>query len=171
MTNVEAPELDSRHLRQAFATFPSGIAAICGHDGQAPVGMAVSSFVSVSLAPPLVSVCMQDTSTTWPRLRELPRLGVSVLAADQQGVSAALASRNGDRFAGWQWRQGAEGGVFVEGAAGWFDCTIHAEVPAGDHSVVLLRVHDLGVGEAAPLVFHGSRYRQLAIEIEVEAGR
>ncbi|WP_216900156.1 flavin reductase family protein [Nocardia alni] len=166
MVIVDTQQLDSRRLRQAFGTFPSGIVAVCGHDGQAPIGMAVSSFVSVSLDPPLVSVCVQNTSTTWPRLRALSRLGLSVLAQDHQPVSAALADRDRDRFAGWQWRLGPTGAVFAAGASGWFDCTIHDEVPAGDHTLVLLRVHDLEIGEAAPLVFHGSRYRQLAASPE-----
>lgn len=164
MTKLDVPQLDSGRLREAFATFPSGIAAVCGHDGRVPVGMAVSSFVSVSLDPPLVSVSMQDTSTTWPRLRALPRLGVSVLAEDQQAVSTALSARTGDRFAGWRWHSGGAGAVFVTGAAGWFDCTIHDEVAAGDHTIVLLRVHGLGVGDAEPLVFHASHYRQLAAD-------
>jgi flavin reductase (DIM6/NTAB) family NADH-FMN oxidoreductase RutF len=44
------------------------------------------------------------------------------------------------------------------------DCSIHAEVPAGDHDVILLRVHGLRVDtDIAPLVFHGSRFRRLAM--------
>jgi flavin reductase (DIM6/NTAB) family NADH-FMN oxidoreductase RutF len=128
-----------------------------------PHGMAVSSFTSVSLAPPLVSVCLQDTSSTWPRLRRCGRFGLSVLAEEQDAVCRALAGRNGDRFADIDWAAEPSGSVFVHGASAWFDCTLHQEIPAGDHAIAVLRLHGLrSEPDVSPLVFHGSRYRRLA---------
>jgi flavin reductase (DIM6/NTAB) family NADH-FMN oxidoreductase RutF len=44
---------------------------------------------------------------------------------------------------------------------------IEREIPAGDHDIVLLRVHDLDADpDVPPLVFHGSRYRRLHGEPE-----
>ncbi|GAA4706987.1 flavin reductase family protein [Pseudonocardia yuanmonensis] len=150
-------------LRQAFGCFPSGVTAVCAVIGSEPVGLAASSFTSVSIEPPLVSVCMQHSSTTWPRLRERPRLGLSVLAEGQDEICARLAGKTGDRFAGTRWYTADDGSVFLHGATLWVDCTIHAEVPAGDHDIVLLHVHGLRTDTAAaPLVFHGSRFRRLA---------
>ncbi|MFF4259318.1 flavin reductase family protein [Streptomyces sp. NPDC001663] len=127
-----------------------------------PVGMAVSSFTSVSLAPPLVSVCLQTTSRTWPRLRALPRLGLSVLGEGQDTVCRALAGKDENRFAGVDWQAGEQGAVFVNGAITWFDCTLRAELPAGDHAIALLEVGRLRTLPAAnSLVFHGSRFRRL----------
>ncbi len=37
--------------------------------------------------PPIVSVCIAHSSRTWPRLREIPRLGISVLGAHQEAAS------------------------------------------------------------------------------------
>ncbi|WP_308194535.1 flavin reductase family protein [Pseudonocardia kujensis] len=136
--------------------------AVCAQVDGLPVGLAASSFTSVSVDPPLVSVCLQHSSTTWPVLRERARLGLSVLAEGHDDVCARLASKRGDRFAGTDWIATPEGGVFVHGATAWLDCSIHAAVPAGDHDIVLLRVHGLRVDAAvAPLVFHGSRFRRL----------
>lgn len=150
-------------LRQAFGCFPSGVTAVCAETDGVPVGLAASSFTSVSVDPPLVSVCMQHSSTTWPRLRTLPRLGLSVLAEGQDEICARLASKTGDRFAGTDRFTSADGAVFVHGATLWLDCTIHAEVPSGDHDIVLLHIHGLSADpDALPLVFHGSRFRRLA---------
>jgi flavin reductase (DIM6/NTAB) family NADH-FMN oxidoreductase RutF len=52
---------DSRTLRNAFGCFPSGVTAICAMIDREPVGMSASSFVSVSLDPPLVLVCIQNS--------------------------------------------------------------------------------------------------------------
>lgn len=150
-------------LRQAFGCFPSGVAAVCAEADGRPVGLAASSFTSVSVDPPLVSICVQHSSRTWPVLRERPRLGLSVLAEGHDAVCARLASRTGDRFAGADWTATPEGGVFLHGATAWLDCSIHAEVPAGDHTIALLLVNGVRADPAAaPLIFHGSRFRRLA---------
>lgn len=161
MITIDPADVDARLLRQAFGHFPSGVTAACSLVDGDPVGMAVSSFASVSLAPPLVSLCVQDSSTTWPKLRG-QRIGLSVLAANQDQQCRALASKNGNRFASVSWQAGAEGAVFVDGAVAWFDCVPHSEVRAGDHTIVLLEIRRLWTDPGSePLVFHGSRFRRL----------
>ncbi|MBN9739199.1 MULTISPECIES: flavin reductase family protein [unclassified Pseudonocardia] len=153
---------DVDQLRHVFGCFPSGVAAICAMVDGEPVGMAASSFTSVSMKPPLVSVCVQNSSSTWPKLREASRLGVSLLAQDQGMECASLARKNGDRFAEIAWRQNGSGGVLILGATAWLDCSIHQEVAAGDHAIILLRIHGVWSDSVAePLVFHRSRLRRL----------
>jgi flavin reductase (DIM6/NTAB) family NADH-FMN oxidoreductase RutF len=153
--------LSPAQLRQVFAAFPTGVAAVAAVIDGEPAGLAASSFVSVSLDPPLVSVCVAHTSTTWPTLRSAGRLGISVLGDHQEQASRQLSSRAGKRFAGLDWRATADGAVLLSEASAWLDCSLEQEIPAGDHDIVLLRVHDLGASEVMPLVFHGSSYRQL----------
>lgn len=163
MVELEPTTGDARELRRAYGCFPSGVTAVCGLERGIPVGIAASSFTSVSIEPALVSVCVQNTSATWPRLRRMRRLGVSVLAANQNEVCRTLSLKTGDRFARVTWSASADGAVFVHGAVAWLDCSIEREVPAGDHAIVLLAIHALRAEpERAPLVFHGSRFRQLA---------
>jgi flavin reductase (DIM6/NTAB) family NADH-FMN oxidoreductase RutF len=151
-------------LRRAFGCFPSGVTTVCAMVNDAPVGMAASSFTSVSVAPPLVSVCFQASSSTWQRMRERPRLGISVLAQGQDEICMRLAQTTTDRFADVAWDRSSEGAVFVHGASAWLECSLHAEVPAGDHAVAMLEIHSLRANpETAPLVFHGSRFRRLAV--------
>ncbi|MBP2366481.1 flavin reductase family protein [Pseudonocardia parietis] len=161
--SVIEPVTAGDQLRQAFGCFPSGVTAVCAEVDGVPVGLAASSFTSVSIDPPLVSVCMQHSSTTWPTLRERPRIGLSVLAEGQDDACGRLASKSGDRFAGTATTVADDGALFVDGATLWLDCTIHAEVPSGDHDIVLLNVHGIRADPATPpLVFHGSRFRRLA---------
>ncbi|ODU06842.1 MAG: flavin reductase [Pseudonocardia sp. SCN 72-86] len=154
---------DGAALRRTYGCFPTGVAAVCGLRDGAPDGMAASSFTAVSLDPPLVSVCVQNTSSTWPRLRGLPRLGVSVLAETHDRDCAALSSAQGDRFDGVGWDATAEGAVFVDGSAAWLECAVEDEVPAGDHIIALLRILATRTElHIPPLVFRGSRFRLLA---------
>ncbi len=160
-TASDAGALAQTQLRRVLAAFPTGVAAVAAIIDGEPAGLAANSFVSVSLDPPLVSVCIGHSSTTWPVLRTADRLGISVLGAHQERASRQLSSRDGKRFAGLRWRSTGDGAVLLHEASAWFDCGIEREIPAGDHDIVLLRVHDLGASEAMPLVFHGSAYRQL----------
>lgn len=154
---------DPARLRQTYGCFPSGATGLCALDGSEPRGTAASSFTSVLIEPALVSVCVQHTPTTWPVLRELPWLGISVLAAGQHGEGSALASRADDRFADIDWQATAGGAVLLNDAAAWFECSLEQELPAGDHSIEFLRIHSLGSqADRAPLVFHTSRFRHLA---------
>ena len=163
MMEFDALNGDVAQLRQAFGCFPSGVTAVCALVDGEPVGMAASSFTSVSMAPPLVSVCVQDSSATWPKLRGRDRLGLSVLAEGHDDICLRLARKDGDRFADVDWEAAPDGSVFVHASSAWLDCSLYAELPAGDHAIALLEIHGVRAEpELPPLVFHGSRFRRLA---------
>ncbi|WP_329237484.1 flavin reductase family protein [Actinoallomurus sp. NBC_01490] len=156
---MTAVEVD---LRRVYGAHPTGVTVVAGLTRGGPAGIAASSFVPVSLRPPLVSVCVAHTSTTWPALRALPRIGISVLGAHQEDIGRRIGARRRDRFAGVAWRSTPDGCVLIEGAAAWFDCTIEQQFRSGDHDIVVFRVHDLDASpDVAPLVFHASGYRRL----------
>ncbi|MGO3147040.1 MAG: flavin reductase family protein [Leucobacter sp.] len=150
-------------LRRAFSSFPTGVVAVCGttSDGTR-AGMAVNSFTSISLDPPLVAMSVARTSRTWPVLKDSESLGLSVLGSRQEQVSRNLAAREGDRFGGAAWAQGENGAIHLEDAALWLTCGVHSEIDAGDHIIVLLRVDGMHYfQDVEPLVFHQSRYRAI----------
>ncbi|MGI8679782.1 MAG: flavin reductase family protein [Jatrophihabitans sp.] len=163
MSDPVSPErFDQDVLRSAFAAFPSGVTVVSAVRGGAYVGLAASSFTSVSLRPPLVSVCIARTSTTWPILRAGGRLGVSVLADDQDQLARQFASRGGDRFAEVRVTTTSSAAVFVDNSCLWLECTLNSELPAGDHVIALLEVQDIRTfAQRLPLVFYSSEFRQL----------
>lgn len=156
-------DLDPRALRDAFGTFPSGVVALAAEVDGRPIGLAASSFTSVSLDPPLVSVNLAVTSKTWPDLRRSPHLGVTVLADHHAPVCRALAGPVDQRFDGVAWSVTPEGAVTLDDGLASFDCTIYREVEAGDHVLVLLRLHTVhqAAGSTGPLVFHRSGFGTL----------
>lgn len=117
MKDLLTTEFDGPALRQGFGCWPSGVTAVCGLLDGAPAGMAASSFTSVSLDPPLVSVCVANESSTWTALRPLPRLGVSVLSSGHEVACRQLASKEGDRFAGLGWGATQLGAIVLVEAA------------------------------------------------------
>lgn len=159
----ERKRLSAASLREAFSHFPSGVVAIAAETGGTRIGLTASTFVPVSLEPPLVSFCVQNTSETWPRIKHLPVLGISVLAESHDEAARMLASKTGDRFAGLETVSSCAGAVFVRDTSVWLETTIEQEVPAGDHTIVILRIRDVTVqGSIAPIVFHRSGFRRLS---------
>ena len=140
---MTACALEPTDLRRVFGAYPTGVTAVAALVDGAPIGITANSFTSVSLDPPIVSVSVAHTSTTWPALRK--------------------AARRGDRFGSLRWRATADGAILLEDASAWLDCGIEREISVGDHDLILLRVHALDADpDVPPLVFHGSRYRRLS---------
>jgi flavin reductase (DIM6/NTAB) family NADH-FMN oxidoreductase RutF len=150
---------DPAEFRRVLGHFATGVTVVTSRDEAGPVGLAVNSFTSVSLDPPLVAICVNRASTTWPRIRATGRFTVNVLAADQEGVSRRFASTGGERFEGIGWRPSPAGSPLLEGSLAWIDATVEAEHDAGDHILVVGRVAALDVvREGAPLVFYRGGY-------------
>lgn len=161
-TVMSNADLSPASLRQAFGHFPSGVIAIAAEVDGVRVGLAASTFVPVSLDPPLVCFCVQNNSETWPKLKDLPSLGISLLGESHDGAARTLAAKTGDRFAGLETHSHESGAVFVHGTSVWLRSSIDQLVPAGDHTIVVLRVLDITIhDDVAPIVFHRSTFRRL----------
>ena len=160
---LETISSDPGDIRGAFGKFPSGVAALCAVIDGEPTGLVASSFsVGVSYEPPLVLFSVQNSSTTWPVLRQGGRIGVSILGSDHARECYQLASRKGDRFANIDTRTTDLGALFIEGSSLWLDCEIYSETPAGDHTIVLLEVKSLKVSDDRdPLIYHSAAFRSL----------
>jgi len=123
------------------------------------VGLAVGSFASVSLDPPLVLFCAANSSSTWPKIREAGHFCVNILSEDQEDICRAFAGKSDDKFAGIGWKHSALGAPLLDRVLAWIDCEIADVVTEGDHDVVVGRVTGLDVNhEGGPLLFYRGGY-------------
>lgn len=153
------PAFDSARFRQVLGHFPTGVCVVAGFHDDAPVGLAIGSFFSVSLDPPLVGFCAGKASSTWPKLRDAGHYCISILADDQEDVSRVFASKSADKFAGLGWDRSPLGSPRIAGALAWIDCRLQDVHDGGDHAIAIGAVHDLHVEqEGAPLVFYRGGY-------------
>ncbi|CAB4732037.1 MAG: flavin reductase [Actinobacteria bacterium] len=159
-------DLDPQRLREAFGAFPSGVVAVAAEVDGRLIGLAASSFTSVSLEPALVSFSVANGSKTWPDLRRATRLGLTVLADHHGGVCRQLAGDVEHRFDGLQVTTTEDGATTLDDGLARFDCSLYREVEAGDHTIVLLELHAVesvvAAGADGPLVFHRSTFGRLA---------
>lgn len=155
-------ELDETTLRRVYGCFPSGVVAVCARTDEGLVGMTLSTFIPVSLDPPLVAISVRRASATWPILATAPALGLSALAAGHEGVARQLSSSGADRFAGVRTENGSDGAAWLVDAPVVMTCVVECEVTAGDHLLVVLSVQGIvRYQDNDPLVFHASHIRAL----------
>ncbi len=155
-------DLDPSRLREAFGVFPSGVIAVAARVDDVLVGLAASSFTSVSLEPALVSFSVANTSKTWPTLRQASHLGLTVLADHHDDVCRQLAGPVEHRFDGLDVSTTEQGATTIDDGLARFDCTIYREVEAGDHTLVLLQLHAVDQSDTSlPLVFHRRAFGRL----------
>jgi flavin reductase (DIM6/NTAB) family NADH-FMN oxidoreductase RutF len=133
--------LDPRALRNAFGTFMTGVTVVTTFDGNnKPLGFTANSFSSVSLDPPLLLVCLANTSLNYDALINADGFAVNILAETQIDVSNTFARPVEDRFATVNWQNGPKGSPILEGVSAWFDCGMHKIVEAGDHVILIGQV-------------------------------
>lgn len=141
---------------RAFRSLMGGVCApvtiVTTLDGDEPAGTTVSSFASLSLRPPLVSVAFDRGSRVLSRIRSTGRFGVNILSHGQGDTALLFASRDADRFGAVRWH--ADHGLpRLAEVAGWAVCELHDTVDAGDHVLLVGLVTYASRGDLPPLVY------------------
>ena len=153
----------SEEFRRACGRFATGVTVASVLDAQgAPHGLTVSSFTSVSLSPPLISICLGHAVTIIDLFRNARYFGINVLAENQQELSERFARQGWDRFDGLKWHRGKTGVPLLTGTLASIECAVEQRVTAGDHDIFVAEMVSARVHEGDPLIHFSSRYRGLA---------
>jgi flavin reductase (DIM6/NTAB) family NADH-FMN oxidoreductase RutF len=154
----------SDNFRTVLGRLPTGVVVVAGGERAHPSALVVGSFMSVSLEPPLVAVCVAQTSTSWPAIEASGSFCANILGEGQEELAKRFARSGGDKFAGVGWTPApATGSPLIDDVAAWIDCRIYKRYEAGDHWLVLGEVLELhGLAESGALVFHSGVIRPLS---------
>ena len=126
-----------------------------------PLGMTASSLASVSLVPPLVSVCVDHQAELHDAILAAPVFVVNILENGQEVLSRRFADQHEDRFDGVGYHRSPAGEVLLDGALAHLECDRFASYPAGDHTIILGRVIGGSTGEGRPLLYYRGGYGSL----------
>lgn len=136
------------------------ILTVNGPDAR-PVGMTASSLASVSLVPPLVSVCVDHEAVLHDAILAAPVFVVNILASGQEVLARRFADQHDDRFDGVGYHRSPEGLLLLDGALAYLECDRFAGYPAGDHTLIVGRVIGGTIGEGRPLLYYRGGYGSL----------
>jgi flavin reductase (DIM6/NTAB) family NADH-FMN oxidoreductase RutF len=159
---VSRSDIDPFQFRQLLGHFATGVTILttATPEGQ-PLGMTANSLSSVSLQPPLISVCVDCETDMHPVILQAPKFVVNVLASPQEALARRFSDKHEDRFDGVGYHLSPEGLILLEGALAHLVCERQATHPAGDHTIVLGRVVDGATHDERPLLYYRGGYAAL----------
>ena len=160
---MSRPDADPELFRQLLSRFATGVTILTTRDGQGhPVGMTASSLASVSLHPPLVSVCVDVSADMHRALSASGDFVINILAAGQEPLSRRFAHEPAaGRFDGVAWRESPGGMVWLTEALAHVECERFADFPLGDHTLFVGRVTGGATRDGEPLLYYRGDYGAL----------
>jgi flavin reductase (DIM6/NTAB) family NADH-FMN oxidoreductase RutF len=162
----EPPQaVSSEVFRRACGRFATGVAIAGAIDANGvPHGLTVNSFSSVSLDPPLISICLGHAIAAIDVFRQARYFGLSVLRAEQRELSERFAMRLDDRFESLAWFRGETGAPLLDAALATIECQTMHRVTAGDHDIFIGEMIHASAHDGDPLIYFASEYGHLAID-------
>ncbi len=156
----EDPPIDAGDFRTVLGHFPTGVTVVTSAGTDRPIGVAIGSFASISLDPPLVGFFLGTRSGSWPPMEASGYFCVNVLCQDQLELCGLMASKADDKFDGVETEAApGSGAPILPDVHAVIDCRIHQVVPAGDHNLIIGRVLSLeSRRDAPPMVFYKGQY-------------
>lgn len=157
--------MDPERFKHILASFATGITVVTTERQGSLHGITVSSFTSVSLAPPLVLICIDQHARSHGLIAETGRFAISFLNQNQGFLADRFSGRAPgprQRFQDLAHHLLPDGLPVLSDSLGWLSCRVTEAVPAGDHTIFVGEVVDGGLGESGqPLLLYGSRFRYL----------
>lgn len=162
--------IDPASFRKVLGAYPTGVCVVTSVRDDVRFGLAVGSFTSISLDPPLVGFFPGKTSTSWQSIAETGRFCVNVLGADQLDICRRFASKSENKFADLSHGYSPAGLPLIDGALAWIDCRVESVLDIGDHYLVIGAVDDLSCSDAGdPLIFLRGQYHNVRPIAAVDA--
>jgi flavin reductase (DIM6/NTAB) family NADH-FMN oxidoreductase RutF len=148
--------LEELELRRGFGHFPTGVTVVSFEDEGRPWGLTASSFVSISLRPPLVMVSVAKAARSHDRLPGHP-FTINILRAGQEDLARRFAGGDDTARLGtvFTWSQV---GPYLPDVLASFGCVPWSRFEAGDHTLILGQVVLAHSQDGDALGFFRSRY-------------
>lgn len=158
---TDDPIIDGGDFRRVLGHFPTGVTVVTAKSSDGPVGMAIGSFASISLDPPLVGFFATTDSGSANAIKEAGHYCVNILGSSQLELCGTMASRSDDKFSGVEWTPApATGAPILPDIVAAIDCRLDQVVNAGDHDLLIGRVLHLDtvLDDIDPMVFFKGQY-------------
>jgi flavin reductase (DIM6/NTAB) family NADH-FMN oxidoreductase RutF len=155
--------IDTESFRDVLRSWASGVTVVTTRAGDKMHGMTVSAFSSVSLDPPLVLVCANQSSTTHGVIEEGGLFTVNILAAHQAHISNVFASSENEdsRLESVSWSEGETGTPLIDEALACLECRVTSAHQEGSHTIYVGQVAAVHTTDAEPLLYYQGGYRAL----------
>lgn len=125
--------------------------------GETLFGTTASAVSSLSMDPPMMLICLNQTSETHNAVKAQGEFAINILAADQGPMAYTFAKKGGDKFEGVR-TTNVQGIPTLDGALATLVCRTAEIAVGGTHSVFLAEVIDATATEAEPLTYYRGKF-------------
>jgi len=163
--------ISSRTLRQTMGCFATGVTVVTTNTSQGEaVGITVNSVTSVSLAPPLISFCLDKKAQLFPVFQKSPTFAINILAEDQKDISQHFSHFRNHPLSKKIWGVSKAECPLLKNTLAWITCRKIATYKGGDHVILLGEVTQLYKRKSLlnPLLYFQSHYRTIKDERAVK---
>jgi flavin reductase (DIM6/NTAB) family NADH-FMN oxidoreductase RutF len=130
--------IDSDTFKDMMSSVAATVTIVTAPGDDGPVGITVTAFMSVSVVPPIVLVCIDKGSGTLPSYLNAPGFTVNFMPEGMGDDAMVFATRGVDKF-GTVPHVEPElgiGGPVIASAFGHFECRTVERTEMGDHWVL-----------------------------------
>ncbi|HEY7898104.1 MAG TPA: flavin reductase family protein [Gemmatimonadaceae bacterium] len=154
--------LDPDAFRAVMGRFASGVTIVTATDESGEDhGMTVSAFASVSLEPPLIVVCIDQTASMHDTLIDIEYFAINILASTQEAIARRFAATGAQRFEGIGYRRGENGAPILNDVLAYIECRRISSTTTGDHTVIIAETVATAMRDARPLLYYRGGFAQL----------
>ncbi len=155
--------MDPNIKKQVLRTFTYGLYAVSCADGDEVNAFTANWLTQVSFDPPLLAVSVENASKSLPMILRSRVFTVNVLRSGARELAGKLgksALKQPDKLAGIGYDIGANGCPILHDALAWVACEVLHTAPAGDSTLIVAEVVDVGVqGEGQALTMAEAGFR------------
>ncbi len=147
-------------LKSAMRGAAATVSVVSTRIGEDRYAMTATSFCSVSMDPPSILVCVNQSAAMHGALTTGAGFCLNLLTAQQRHLSVACggAASPAERFAGGDWDDHAGTPYLPEARCNLF-CRVERLIAHGTHTIVIGEVIDVNSqGASAPLVYLNGDY-------------
>ena len=155
--------MDQNLKKQVLRTFTYGLYAVsCSYAGEVNVFTA-NWLTQISFDPPLVAISIENTSKSLPMILNSRKCTINVFRSGDRDLAGKLgksAIQHPDKLVTISFHLGDNGCPILDDALAWVACEIHNTVKAGDSTLVIAEVDDVGmIAEGQPLTMNEAGFR------------
>ncbi len=123
-------------------------------------GMTINSFSSLSLNPPLILFCIDNSSANLKLFKKNHYFSLNILSQEQRELAGGFATpKNSKKWGIEPYFFGKFGNPIFNNSLGFFECKKHRFIKVGDHHIIIGEVLDFGkINEKPPLVYYRGKY-------------
>ncbi|MEM0117562.1 MAG: flavin reductase family protein [Conexivisphaerales archaeon] len=158
---MKKPADIAEDFRNVMRNYPQGVAVLASSADGNLYGMTVSSFISVSMSPPLLLVSIMKGNHIHDVFAKCDHFSLTILAYDQSELSERFSKFQEleRRFDGVDYTLEERGLPILDDSVAGIICERWKNVEAGDHTLLIGRVvYAKILNEKLPLVYFRREY-------------